>query len=70
MSHLIEGFKIMILGYIERRHRALRVSEAVVKFNRWLLNDHRHRRDDERLTVNRAAMIQIRMIRLLWNRLA
>jgi putative transposase len=34
----------------------------------WLLNDRRHSRDYERLTVNSAAMIQISMIRLLLNR--
>jgi transposase len=36
----------------------------------WLLNDHRHSRDYERLTVNSEAMIQLSMIRLLLNRLA
>jgi transposase len=35
----------------------------------WLLNDRRHSRDYERLTVNSAAMIQISMIRLLLNRM-
>ena len=37
---------------------------------RWLLNDRRHSRDYQRLTINSAAMIQISMIRLLLNRLA
>src|SRR5262249_30896097 len=36
----------------------------------WLLNDRRHSRDYETLTVNSAAMIQISMIRLLLKRLA
>ena len=36
----------------------------------WLLTDRRHSRDYERLTVNSAAMIQLRMIRVLLNRLA
>ena len=36
----------------------------------WLLNDRRHSRDEERLTVKSAAMIQISMIRLLLHRLA
>jgi transposase len=36
----------------------------------WLLNDRRHSRDYERLTVNSAAMIQVSMIRLLLKRLA
>lgn len=36
----------------------------------WLLNDRRHSRDYERLTVNSEAMIQISMIHLLIKRLA
>jgi putative transposase len=36
----------------------------------WLLNDRRHSRDDETLTANSEAMIQISMIRLLLKRLA
>jgi putative transposase len=36
----------------------------------WLLNDRRHSRDYETLTVNSEAMIQISMIRLLLKRLA
>jgi putative transposase len=36
----------------------------------WLLNDRRHSRDYEVLTVNSEAMLQISMIRLLLNRLA
>ena len=36
----------------------------------WLLNDRRHSRDYERLTVSSEAMIQISMIRLLLKRLA
>jgi len=40
---------------------------AVERTFAWLLNDRRHSRDDERLTVHSAAMIQIRMIRLLLN---
>jgi isopenicillin N synthase-like dioxygenase len=36
----------------------------------WLLNDRRHSRDYERLTVNSAAMVQVSMIRLLLKRLA
>jgi putative transposase len=43
---------------------------AVVRTFAWLLNDRRHRRDDERLTANSAAMIQMSMIRLLLNRWA
>jgi putative transposase len=50
---------------------------AVVK-QRWkvertlagLLNDRRHRKDYERLTANREALIQISMVRLLLKRLA
>jgi putative transposase len=42
---------------------------AVERTFAWLLNDRRHSRDDERLTVNSAAMIQVSMIRLLLNRL-
>ena len=41
---------------------------AVERTFAWLLNDRRHRRDDERLTANSAAMIQVSMIRLLLNR--
>jgi transposase len=36
----------------------------------WWLNDRRHSRDDEVLTVNSEAMMQISMIRLLLQRLA
>jgi putative transposase len=43
---------------------------AVERTFAWLLNDRRHRRDDERLTANSAAMIQVSMIRLLLNRWA
>ena len=43
---------------------------AVERTFAWLLNDRRHSRDDERLTANSAAMIQISMIRLLLNRWA
>jgi putative transposase len=43
---------------------------AVERTFAWLLNDRRHSRDDERLTANSAAMIQMGMIRLLWNRWA
>jgi putative transposase len=43
---------------------------AVERTFAWLLNDRRHSRDYERLTVNSAAMIQISMIRLLLKRLA
>ena len=43
---------------------------AVERTFSWLLNNRRHSRDYERLTVNSAAMIQISMIRLLLNRLA
>jgi putative transposase len=43
---------------------------AVERTFAWLLNDRRHSRDYERLTVNSEAMIQISMIRLLLNRLA
>jgi putative transposase len=42
---------------------------AVERTFAWLLNDRRHSRDYERLTVNSAAMIQISMIRLLLNRI-
>jgi putative transposase len=43
---------------------------AVERTFAWLLNDRRHSRDYERLTINSAAMIQISMMRLLLNRLA
>lgn len=43
---------------------------AVERTVAWLLNDRRHSRDYERLTVNSEAMIQLSMIRLLLNRLA
>jgi len=43
---------------------------AVERMCAWLLNDRRHSRDDERLTVNSAAMIQVSMIRLWLKRLA
>jgi putative transposase len=42
---------------------------AVERTFSWLLNNRRHSQDDERLTINSAAMIQISMIRLLLNRL-
>jgi len=43
---------------------------AVERTFSWLLNDRRHSRDYERLTINSAAMIQVSMIRLFLNRLA
>jgi putative transposase len=43
---------------------------AVERTFAWLLHDRRHSRDDETLTANSEAMIQIRMIRLLLKRLA
>jgi putative transposase len=43
---------------------------AVERTFAWLLNERRHSRDYERLTRNSEAMIQLRMIRLLLNRLA
>jgi putative transposase len=43
---------------------------AVERTFAWLLNDRRHSRDYERLTVNSEAMIHLSMIRLLLNRLA
>ena len=43
---------------------------AVERTCAWLRNDRRHSRDDERLTANSAAMIQMSMIRLLLNRWA
>ena len=43
---------------------------AVERAFAWLLNDRRHSRDYERLTVNSEAMIQLSMIRLLLKRLA
>jgi transposase len=43
---------------------------AVERTCAWLLKDRRHRRDDERLTANSAAMLQMSMIRLLLYRLA
>ena len=42
---------------------------AVERTVAWLLNDRRHSRDYEGLTVNSEAMIQLSMIRLLLNRL-
>jgi putative transposase len=42
---------------------------AVERTFAWLLNDRRHCRDYETLTVNSEAMIQLSMIRLLLNRL-
>lgn len=41
---------------------------AVERTFAWLLKDRRHSRDDERLTANSAAMIQMSMIRLLLKR--
>lgn len=58
---------------VERQGKGLQVEPqrwAVERTFAWLLNDRRHSRDDERLTINSAAMIQMRMIRLLLNRLA
>jgi putative transposase len=43
---------------------------AVERTFAWLLNDRRHSRDYERLTVNSEALIQLSMIRLLLKRLA
>jgi putative transposase len=43
---------------------------AVERTFAWLLNDRRHSRDDERLTANSAALIQMSMIRLLLKRWA
>jgi putative transposase len=43
---------------------------AVERTFAWLLNDRRHSRDYETLTVHSEAMIQLSMIRLLLNRLA
>jgi len=43
---------------------------AVERTFAWLRNDRRQSRDDERLTANSAAMIQMSMIRLLLNRWA
>jgi transposase len=43
---------------------------AVERTFAWRLTDRRQSRDDERVTVNSAAMMQISMIRLLLNRLA
>ena len=43
---------------------------AIERTCAWLLNDHRHSRDYERLAVNSTAMIQVSMIRLLLKRLA
>jgi putative transposase len=43
---------------------------AVERTFAWLLNDRRHSRDYEKLTVNSEAMIHLSMIRLLLNRLA
>jgi putative transposase len=43
---------------------------AVERTFAWLLNDRRHSRDYERLTVNSEALIQLSMIRVLLNRLA
>lgn len=42
---------------------------AVERTFAWLLNDRRHSRDYERLTINSAAMIQVSMIRRLLKRL-
>jgi transposase len=43
---------------------------AVERTCAWVRNDRRHRRDDERVTANSAALIQMSMIRLRLNRLA
>jgi transposase len=43
---------------------------AVERTFAWLLNDRRHRRDEESLTAYSVAMIQISMIQLLLNRWA
>ena len=58
---------------VEHTGKGLQVVQHRWKVERtfaWLLNDRRHRRDYERLTVSRAVMIQIRLIRLLLKRWA
>jgi transposase len=61
------------LEVVEHTRKGLQVVKHGWKVERtfaWLLNDRRHSRDDEVLTANREAMIQISMIRLLLKRLA
>jgi hypothetical protein len=58
---------------VERTGKGFAVIEQRWKVERtlaWLPNDRRHSRDDEVLTANSEAMIQISVIRLLLKRLA
>jgi len=58
VEHTGKGFQVV-------QHRG-----QVERTLAWLLNDRRHSRDYERLTVSSEAMIQMSMIRLLLKRLA
>ena len=58
MSHEGKGFQVVPWRWVVERTFA------------WLLNDRRHSRAYERLTINSEAMIQLSMIRLLLKRLA
>jgi putative transposase len=63
----------MDLEVVEHTGKGFQVVKHRWKVERtfaWLLNDRRHSRDYERLTVSSEAMIQISMIRLLLKRLA
>jgi putative transposase len=63
----------MDLAVVEHTGQGLQVVKPRWKVERtlvWLLNDRRHSRDDEVLTAQSEAMMQISMIRLLLKRLA
>jgi putative transposase len=63
----------MDLEVVEHTGKGFQVVKHRWKVERtfaWILNDRRHSRDYERLTVSSEAMVQISMIRLLLKRLA
>lgn len=69
---LKQTYKIA-LEVVEHTGKGLQVVKHRWKVERtfaWLVNDRRHSRDYERLTVSSESMIQISMIRLLLKRLA
>jgi transposase len=72
----VRGFKHthkMALEVVTHTGKGFQVVQHRWKVERtlaWLLNDRRHRRDYERLTVSSEAMVHISMIRLLLKRLA